>query len=70
MENDLQAQFIPSTLLYVGNGDIFFYKNLLKNWFERNIVLVGQLLNSQGHCMTYSEFISHLIFQYWLKTIT
>ncbi len=46
------------------NGDILYKKRslFLKNWFKRNIPVVGHLLNSEGHLMNHSEFISHFNF--------
>ncbi len=34
----------------------------MKTWFDKGILLVGQLLNFQGYLMTYDEFLSYFNF--------
>lgn len=54
----------PLKIIIFGT-EVTLYKSrltFLKNWCDRNIILLAELLSLQGHQMTFSEFISHLNF--------
>ena len=45
---------------YIWNNCIILYNHksiFMKTWFDKGILLVGQLLNSQVYLMTYDEFL-------------
>ncbi len=49
----------PRKQYYIWNNCNILYKHksiFMKTWFDKGILLVGQLLNSQGYLMTYDEF--------------
>ncbi|KAI2655875.1 ATPase expression protein 3 [Labeo rohita] len=57
---------------YIWNNCNILYKHksiFMKTWFDKGILLVGQLLNSQGYLMTYNEFLSYFEFPVTTKRI-
>ncbi len=50
---------------FIWNNRCILYKHksiFLKNWFDKGIVLVSHLFNTQGYLMTYEEFLVHFNF--------
>ncbi len=50
---------------FIWNNRCIVYKHrsiFLKNWFDKGIVLVSHLFNTQGYLMTYEEFLVHFNF--------
>ncbi len=50
---------------FIWNNRCILYKQksiFLKNWFDKGIVLVSHLFNTQGYLMTYEEFLVHFNF--------
>ncbi len=41
-------------MFYTRKKSIFF-----QNWFDKNILLISQLMNSQGLLFSYEEFLDH-----------
>jgi len=49
-------------IFYTRNKSIFF-----QNWFDQYILLVSQLINSQGLLFSHKEFLDHFQFPFSLK---
>ncbi len=50
---------------FIWNNRCILYKHksiFLKSWFDKGIVLVSHLFNTQGYLMTYDEFLEHFNF--------
>lgn len=52
--------FSPTTFYIWNNGNILYKKKLLYyiKWVDKGIILVKQLLNTDGNLLTYGDFIS------------
>ncbi len=51
---------------YLINNKNIRYKNkslFFRNWFDKNILLVSQLLDDRGVLFTYEQFMKHSLFQ-------